>query len=152
MTVLERLLALSSHIHTTKARQTNLPTAAVTPFTSGAHPHFNLNYSHNTVAKRKDGTSSFQKHTMLKLYQNAEGNCQANTKGSPLTFLLHFSHHIPLLRHSPSTVRERLQLHFLKRPTLVLSEELLRSWYSEHSERGEPSESGLPHFFTEKVH
>ena len=74
--------------------------------------YFRANGIHTIrLHKRKDETSSFQLHTMFKLYQGFEGNWQAHTtqKGSPLMFLLHFSHHIPLPGClSRSTVRERL--------------------------------------------
>ena len=61
-------------------RKTNLPTVAITLSKRGAHPPINLlNYFPQRGDKGKDGTPSFQRHTMFKLYQIFEGNRLADT-------------------------------------------------------------------------
>ena len=90
-------------VHTARVKEKPFFRLWPTCFRKGcARPPFDLqNYSHNQGGTKKKGTPSFQKHTMFTLDQKIEGNWPANTtqKGSLLTF--------PLLRYSPSTVREK---------------------------------------------
>ena len=49
-----KINSLSSKMHTSKVRKTNLPTVAITLSKRGAHPLFNLlHFSHNKVAQEK---------------------------------------------------------------------------------------------------
>ena len=56
------------------------PTVDLTHSTGGAHPPVNLlNHFSQRGDEGKDGTPSFQRHTMFKLYQLFEGNRPADT-------------------------------------------------------------------------
>ena len=93
---------------------------------SARPPSFALQTTQTGWHKRKEGTLSFQKHTMFKQNQKFEGNWPANTtqKGSLLTFIL---------------------LRSLTSSRMVLC-------HCEHSEGGELSDLSSPntHYLAEK--
>ena len=71
-----------------ESQETNLPTVAITPSKRGTHPLLNLlSYPQKTREQtRKEGTPSFQRHTMFKLNQNFEGNRPANSTLKDMSF------------------------------------------------------------------